>query len=496
MTSYAEFSELCARGNVVPVFETFRADTETPVSVFLKLKDESPYSFLLESIEGGEKLARYSFLGFDPFLIFEITGRQFILKPRHEDVVVLPSLVTPSDHPLEALRKLFAHFRTVRVPGLPRFTGGAVGYFGYETVQLVENVPTPKNDELGIPDAVLMLCDSVLIFDNVLHSLFLVSNAYVPSGAGEEQKKKEYEKACAEIKRLVAVLETTKTSSPKVSVLNNSLEYTVTKDQYCRTVERVKDYIAAGDIFQGVISQRVKQKVDLPPFELYRALRLVNPSPYMYYLNFDGFSIVGSSPEMMVRVENGIVETRPIAGTRRRGLHPQEDARLEQELLHDEKERAEHLMLVDLARNDVGRISNFGSVTVTQFMAVEKYSHVMHLVSAVQGNLRKDVSPIEAMFSCFPAGTLTGAPKIRAMEIISELEPVKRNIYGGAVCYIDFSGNLDSCIAIRTIVAKDGTLYMQAGAGIVNDSKPEREYEETMEKLGANVKAVEMVMNT
>ena len=495
MTSFEEFTGLSGLGNVIPVYDTMPADTETPVSVYLKLLPESPYSFLLESVEGGEKLGRYSFLGFDPFMIFRIEGKKFAIESFHEDVKVLPRLVQNENHPLDALRRIFAHLKTVPVRGLPRLTGGAIGYFGYETVQLVEDIPVDGMDELNIPDSVLMFCDTVVIFDNVKHELFLISNAYVPEDhASSEVLRNEYEKAVAEIARLRKILAKQVTLEQHHARPDGMLEHVMSKQQYCNSVERSKEYIAAGDAFQIVVSQRLKRKAKVTPFDLYRSLRVVNPSPYMYFLNINDFSIIGSSPEMLVRVEQGIVETRPIAGTRRRGDTPDEDRRLEQELLADEKERAEHLMLVDLGRNDLGRISEFGSVTVTQFMTIERYSHVMHIVSSIQGMLRKGMCAIDALYACFPAGTLSGAPKIRAMQIIAELEPVKRGIYGGAVGYIDFSGNLDSCIAIRTIVAKGDTLYFQAGAGIVFDSTPEREYEETLEKLGANLKAFDRLV--
>jgi anthranilate synthase component 1 len=496
MTSFEEFKSRVKQGNVIPVFDTILADTDTPVSVYLKLKDESPYSFLLESVEGGEELARYSFLGYDPFMTFEIHGKSFEIKSLHDDVTVLPTLVNQGDVPLNALRKIFAHFKTVKTEGLPRLSGGAVGFFGYETVQLVEEIPIASKDELGIPDALLMFCDTMLIFDNVLNRVFLVSNGYVPApDMAEALVRKEYDKAVAEIERLKRILKKDIHAEPAMPHANGFLEYEITKDEFLAAVQKGKNYIVEGDIFQVVLSQRLKRKADLPSFDLYRMLRLINPSPYMYYLQLNGFSIIGSSPEMLVRVENGIVETRPIAGTRRRGSSSEEDLRLEEELIHDEKERAEHLMLVDLGRNDIGRISNAGSVQVTEFMSVERYSHVMHIVSNIRGTLRKELSSLDALYSCFPAGTLTGAPKIRAMEIIAELEPVKRNVYGGAIGYIDFTGNLDSCIAIRTIVEKDGTLYFQAGAGIVHDSVPEREYEETLEKLGANLKALDLLVD-
>ncbi|MBI4428057.1 MAG: anthranilate synthase component I [Ignavibacteriales bacterium] len=494
MTAFEQFKNLCTKGNVVPVFDTLLADTETPVSVYLKLKDESPYSFLLESIEGGEKLARYSFLGFDPFMIFEIHGKQFRVTPRHQDVQVAPKLVQGSSHPLDALKNIFAHFKSVSVPGLPRLSGGAVGYFGYESVQLVENVPLHTDDALHVPDAMLMFYDTVVIFDNVMHRLFIVSNAYIPTpDVPDADLRREYTKAVAEIERFKELLKKDIAGALTRHQANGSIIHEFPQKQFFHAVERVKRYIADGDIFQAVLSQKLRRPASVPPFDVYREIRLINPSPYMYFLNMGGFSVIGSSPEMLVRVDRGTVETRPIAGTRRRGATAAEDAVLERELMNDAKERAEHLMLVDLGRNDLGRISEFGSVEVTELMAVERYSHVMHIVSSVKGKLRKDLSAIDALFACFPAGTLTGAPKIRAMEIITELEPSRRGVYGGAVGYIDFSGNLDSCIAIRTIVAKDGILHFQAGAGIVHDSTPEREFQETMEKLAANLKAVEML---
>lgn len=496
MTSFEEFKQYSLGGNVVPVFERLLADTETPVSVYLKIKEASPYSFLLESVEGGEKIGRYSFIGFNPFMKFSLQGTSFAIETFHDDVQVLPSLVKPTDHPLEALKKIFAHVGTVRVPGLPRFSCGAVGYFGYEAVQLVEDVPVQTTDELQIPDAILMFFDVVLVFDNVKHELVLVSNAYLGEKThSEDLLSREYKKAVEEIIKLKALLTQPVKSSPGISTVNGRVEYVTSKSEFCEKVERSKKYILEGDIFQVVLSQRLKQRAQLSPIDLYRTLRVVNPSPYMYFLHLKDFAIVGSSPEMLVRVESGIVETRPIAGTRRRGATEEEDRRLADELLNDEKERAEHLMLVDLGRNDIGRISDFGTVQLSEFMTVEKFSHVMHLVSSIRGRLRKGLTPLDALFACFPAGTLTGAPKIRAMEIIAELEPVKRGLYGGTIAYLDFSGNMDSCIAIRTVVVKDGTLYLQAGAGIVHDSTPEREYEETLEKLAANLKAVELVQS-
>ncbi|HTY11287.1 MAG TPA: anthranilate synthase component I [Bacteroidota bacterium] len=490
MTSFEEFKKLAGSGNIIPIYEELMADTETPVSVYLKLKDESPYSFLLESVEGGEKIGRYTFLGYNPFMVFEIRGRSFTIKPRHPDVHVLPKLVDPSMHPLEALKKIFAHCKTVPVQGLPRFTGGAVGYFGYETIQLLENVPSAKIDLLGVNDATLMFFDTLLVFDAVKRNVSAVANAYVPAGAGEAQLREEYDKAVLEIHRLKTILQKSVSYAVHSSGSIGQLEHLMTRDHFLANVEKAKQYIVEGDIFQVVLSQQMKMEYAGDPFDIYRMLRTVNPSPYLYFLNINGMSIIGSSPELLVRLDNGIVETRPIAGTRRRGATAEEDARLEKELLADEKECAEHLMLVDLGRNDIGRISEYGSVDVTQFMAIEKYSHVMHIVSNVRGKLKKGMSAVDALYSCFPAGTLSGAPKIRAMEIIAELEPSRRGVYGGAVGYLDFSGNLDSCIAIRTIVVNNGAAYFQAGGGIVHDSVPEKEFQESMDKVAATVSAV------
>jgi anthranilate synthase component I len=492
MTSYEEFKALAVGGNIIPVFEELIADTETPVSVYLKVRDESPYSFLLESVEGGEHLGRYSFIGYNPFMIFDIRDKSFSITPRHEDVKVLPGLVTPQMHPLDALKKIFAHCKAVPVHGLPRFTGGAVGYFGYETIRLIEEIPCAPTDELMTEDATLMFFDTLLVFDALKRKVLIIADGYIPENATEEQYAAEYRKATEEILRMKRLLQKP-VPMMMTPVTIGDVEHSMTKDAYCAIVEKAKQYIVEGDIFQVVPSQRLKADFQGDAFNIYRLLRIINPSPYLYYFTLKGLNIIGSSPELLVRVENGEVETRPIAGTRKRGATPSEDALLEQELLADEKERAEHLMLVDLGRNDIGRISEFGSVEVTQFMAIEMYSHVMHIVSNVKGTLKKGLTALDALYSCFPAGTLTGAPKIRAMEIIAELEPVRRGIYGGAIGYVDFSGNLDSCIAIRTIVVKDNVAYFQAGGGVVYDSVPESEYQETLDKMSAPLQAVKQL---
>ncbi|MEX2117062.1 MAG: anthranilate synthase component I [Bacteroidota bacterium] len=494
MTTFEEFKVLCNGGNVVPVYELLPADMETPVSVYQSIRSESAYSFLLESVEGGEHIARYSFLGFDPFMKCTVRGDSLSIETFHDDVRVLPSLVNPSDPPLESLKVLFNHIRTVNIPGLPRLTGGAVGYVGYECVCLVEDVPSAQEDELSIPDAILLFYDTILVFDNLKRQIVLISNAYISDPSMSDiLLREEYDKAVSGIVHLKKLLHERPERARSINTIVGPSLHGLSREEFCSLVDRAKQYIVDGDVFQVVLSQRIRQKAHVDWFDLYRNLRMVNPSPYMYFLHMNDMAIIGSSPEMLVRVEERVVQTRPIAGTRRRGKTKEEDAQLEKELLNDAKERAEHLMLVDLGRNDLGRICDFGSVEVTQLMGVERYSHVMHIVSNIRGTLRKEVSPIDALFACFPAGTLTGAPKIRAMEIIAECEPVRRGIYGGAVVYIDFSGNLDSCIAIRTILAKADELYFQAGAGIVFDSTPEREYDETLEKLGANLRALEML---
>jgi anthranilate synthase component 1 len=494
ITTFEQFLELSKQGNIVPVVDELLADTDTPVSAYLKIRDESEYSFLLESVEGGEKIARYSFLGFNPFMVFDVKGKDFEVRVFKDEFRFIEELLKGDADPIDALKRIFGYFKAVSAHGLPRFSGGAVGYFGYESVQLVEDIPImPSEGE--VPDVLLMFFDSLLVFDNLQRKIFIIVNSFLEKKTADASSLRPvYDQA---VKRMGVVREILEKGihSELSSATADGLRYNIAREVFLRKVERCKEYILDGDIFQVVLSQRVDRNVSLEPFDVYRTLRIINPSPYLYYLKAEGLHIIGSSPEMLVRVEGRTVETRPIAGTRPRGVTPEEDDRLGKELLADEKELAEHLMLVDLGRNDIGRISEFGSVEVSQFMALEKYSHVMHIVSSVRGKLRSDVTPLDALYSCFPAGTLTGAPKIRAMEIIAELEPTKRGIYGGAIGYVDFSGNLDSCIAIRTIVIKDGVARFQAGAGIVADSVPEREYHETLDKLAANLSAVQMLID-
>jgi anthranilate synthase component 1 len=469
--SLQDIAGLRSRGNVIPVYKSIIADLLTPVSAFYKLEKGRPYAFLLESVEGGETIARYSFLGCDPFRI---------CRRRPGD----------SGDFIQDVRQTLGKYRSVKIPGLPPFTGGAVGYFGYDMVRLVENIPDTGRDDLGVDDAVLMFYKTILAFDHVKRQIHIISNVMVDeSGSSIEA---QYSQAVEEIGALEKLLNAPM-EIPAARVTGDGepqVRSNFEKPDYLKAVLQAKEHIAAGDIFQVVLAQRFEVDLKTAPFEIYRALRIVNPSPYMYFLKMPDAAIVGSSPEMLVKVEDGQVHYRPIAGTRPRGADAAEDDALVQELAADEKERAEHIMLVDLGRNDLGRVSRYGTVRVEKLMFIERYSHVMHLVSALKGNLGNDVDRWDTLMACFPAGTVSGAPKVRAMEIIDALEPTRRGVYAGAVLYADFSGNLDSCIAIRTLVARDGKGYIQAGGGIVADSDPEREYMETVNKSRALVRAV------
>jgi anthranilate synthase component 1 len=479
-----EFLKLSKRANLIPVYREFLADFETPLSAFAKI-DKSPFSFLLESVEGGERIARYSFLGSSPSLVF--SNRGSAIEIREGDCV--KKFVTKRD-PIEELKDLLAGYRTLKIKGLPRFSGGLVGFFGYDTVRFIEKLPQKNPDDLKLPESVFMLTDTILVFDHVDHKIKVVSNVHVTG-----DPSKAYDKGVKRIEAIIRLLKSAPTSgtthkdrTPRKA----ALESNVTKAQFEKAVKKAKGYIKAGDIIQVVLSQRLKLKIASKPFRIYRALRSVNPSPYMYYLKLGEFSLVGSSPEIMVRCEDGLVELRPIAGTRPRGSSDAEDAKLMKDLLKDPKEKAEHIMLVDLGRNDIGRVCEYNSLKVSELMTIEKYSHVMHIVSDVSGRIRKGKDIFDVVRATFPAGTVTGAPKVRAMEIIEELENVKRGPYAGSIGYFSFSGNLDSCITIRTILIKGDTAYIQAGAGIVADSVPSREYQETMNKAGALIKAIDM----
>jgi anthranilate synthase component 1 len=492
---YKEFSRLARTATLVPVAKTVAADLRTPVSAFLSIAAREPNAFLLESVEGGEKIGRYTFLGARPYMILRARGRKITLEHNGKTQQQEGSVFKVVDG---LLRK----HTTAAVPGLPPFTAGAVGFFAHDAVRQIEKLPVLAKDDLQIPDCNLMFFDRLLAFDHVRHEIFIIATADVR----QQSPKQAYAQALRDIARIekqlaaplpAKFLRTFKLKSAKPKAGKLKIKESVSKKHFIGTVEKIKEYIMAGDVFQAVPSLRLELEPGVEPLNIYRALRRVNPSPYMYFLRMQGLqsedmTVLGSSPEMLVRVTGRKLEYRPIAGTRKRGRDEAEDRRLEDELRHDEKERAEHVMLVDLGRNDVGRVSDYGTVKVRDLMFVERYSHVMHLVSAVEGTLRADLTPIAALSSCFPAGTLTGAPKVRAMEIIEEVEPVRRGIYGGSVLYADFAGNLDSCIAIRTMLVKGKKAYVQAGAGIVADSVPESEYQECLNNAQALVRAVEL----
>ena len=490
--NFEEFKELAKQGNVIPVYRQLLADTLTPVSAFQKV-EEGDYAFLLESVTGGERIGRYSFVGSRPFMVFRCSGTDVEIT---SEAGVERS---QADDPLEALAELVGRFQTVDIEGLPDFSGGtaglaggAVGYASYDVVRYFEHLPDVPPDTLSLPDLYFMFCDTMLIFDNVANTLKVVSNARL-DGCSE---KAAYDRAVESIQHTIDRLRTPVTTLSDDIVLTDEVERgfssNFSREAYCDAVRKCKEYVAAGDIFQVVLSQRLRTETKARPFHIYRALRAINPSPYMFYLKLGDLKLIGSSPEVMVKVENSTVTLRPIAGTRRRGKTDAEDRALAEELLADPKERAEHVMLLDLGRNDVGRVANYGTVRITEEMVIEKYSHVMHIVSEVAGELQEDKTAFDTLKACLPAGTLSGAPKVRAMEIIDELEPEKRGPYGGAVGYIDFRGNLNTCITIRTIVQKGQDAYVQAGAGIVADSVPEREYEETLNKARGLLKAIEV----
>ncbi|HWF85906.1 MAG TPA: anthranilate synthase component I [Vicinamibacterales bacterium] len=483
ITSFETFKDLARRGTFVPVCKEIVADLLTPVSAFLKIAEHSDYAFLLESVEGGEHVGRYSFLGKDPFLI---------LRARDGKTTIDRGGVTSQSEQsfIDTLRRLMADFRSPFVPDLPRFTGGAVGYLGYGASEWFEPVLGDLGASAdGADQAGFMLFDTVLAFDHVQHRILIVANARITA---DDDLESLYQFACAKIQFLERELERSLSHKRAASSAAVEVRSNYTREDYEAQVRTAKEHISAGDIYQVVLSQRFEADVAADPFTVYRALRHVNPSPYMYFIRMGGVSIVGSSPEMLVRVEGSRVETHPIAGTRPRGRTGEEDMRLAEELKRNEKERAEHVMLVDLGRNDVGRVCEYGSVRVPQFMGLERFSHVMHLTSIVEGKLADDRDRLDALVSCFPAGTVSGAPKVRAMQIIKELEPSGRGIYAGAVGYLDFAGNLDFCIAIRTVIMTNGKAYVQAGAGIVIDSNPAAEYAETHDKARALLRALEL----
>jgi len=485
--SRESFRELAHRGNLIPVYREIIADMETPVSAFQKI-DTGDHSFLFESVEKGNKFARYSFLGASPHLIFQAHGKKITLREGAEQ-----RAYEIADDPLHELERLMAGYRPVPTENLPLFYGGAVGYLGFEAVtQFEPTVPRAKKDDLGVPDAYFFITDTLLIFDHLERRIKIVANAHVTDPTHADRA---YDEAVAKIEEIEARLSRAVPGRllpvfTDVEPLDPAIN--MTRDQYVKMTEAMQEYIRAGDIFQVVPSQRFEVPFDASAIHLYRALRLINPSPYMFILKLGGMALVGSSPELHVRCEEGKVQIRPIAGTRPRGKTPEEDDRLTAELLADPKERAEHVMLVDLARNDVGRVCKFNTVRLTDFMITERYSHVMHIVSNVEGELTPGHSAYDVMRATFPAGTVSGSPKIRAMQIIADMEPTCRGTYAGAVGYFGFSGNLDSCIAIRTVLLKDGKAYLQAGGGLVADSTPLGEYQESINKAKAGLKALAM----
>ncbi|MDO8680914.1 MAG: anthranilate synthase component I [Acidobacteriota bacterium] len=482
-TTFEEFVDLAKRATFVPVCKELVADLLTPVSAFLKIAEHSDYAFLLESVEGGEHVGRYSFLGKDPFLILKSRNGQTVIEKQG----VTSDVATPF---IDTLRELMNSFQSPFVPGLPRFTGGAVGYLGYDTAAWFE--PTVARADAGTADrddAGFMVFDTVLAFDHVQHRILLIANARI---SGDEDLRSLYQFACAKIEFLEGELERALSIKRPAGGEAVKLVSNMSQDAYEGIVKQAKEYIAAGDIYQVVLSQRFEAEVGVDAFTVYRALRHVNPSPYMFFIRMGDRSIVGSSPEMLVRVEGRHAVTHPIAGTRPRGRTDEEDMRLAEELKRNEKEKAEHIMLVDLGRNDIGRVCDYGSVRVSKLMSLERYSHVMHLVSVVEGQLAEGRDRLDALVSCFPAGTVSGAPKVRAMQIINELESTRRGLYAGAVGYLDFAGNLDFCIAIRSILMEGGKAYIQAGGGIVADSNPTAEYQESKDKAGAMMRALEL----
>ena len=482
--TFEAFKEKAKTSNIVPVFREILADTDTPVSAFLKI-DTGADAFLLESVEGGEKWGRYSFLGVRPRMTVRSKGDRV-------ETITPEGVRTVEGDPIEALKGLMERFTAAAVEGLPRFYGGAIGYMGYDMIRHIERLPDTTRADLDLYDMNFVFTDTLLVFDNVEHKIKVVANALIEDGADPEAV---YNGSIEKIDELVDRLRTgTIPPGQSPGLRAPEVASNFKRDDFLRAVEETKRYITEGDIIQAVISQRFSTPLVVPPFDIYRALRVVNPSPYMFFLRLGDLTLVGSSPEILVRVEDDEVTLKPIAGTRRRGRDDEEDRELEEDLLADPKERAEHIMLVDLGRNDVGRVSEPGTVKVSDLMTVERYSHVMHIVSNVTGNLKRGKDSFDALRACFPAGTLTGAPKIRAMEIIEEFEPCKRGVYGGSAGYIGYCGNLDMCIAIRTLVIKDDVVYVQAGAGIVADSVPEKEFEETENKAKGMLKAVSIAM--
>jgi anthranilate synthase component 1 len=484
--SFKEFCRLAKQGNLVPVYQELLMDLETPLSFFKRLERDR-YAFLLESVEGSERWARYSFVGTRPHRIFKAQGG------RVEIIEGVKKRTLTTARPLDALGELLGAYRPVPLPGLPPFVGGALGYVAYDAVTELYNIADEKSAPLAAPEIFFIFVQTVIAFDNLKHTIKVIDNVRTDNSTG---LRESYDQAVARIQSVIDSLkkkprgiEPRDLTAPSGT---RKFRSNLSRREFHQVVNRAKEYIRAGDIIQAVLCQRLETETDTDPFEIYRALRVINPSPYMYYLELEDLRVIGSSPETMVRLTNGIIELRPIAGTRRRGGTPEEERMLEADLLADPKERAEHIMLVDLGRNDVGRVAETGSVEVNELMAIERYSHVIHIVSNVRGRLAGGKSALDLFVSTFPAGTVSGAPKIRAMQIINELEPEKRGLYAGAIGYFGYNGNLDTCIVIRTIVMKGQKVFINAGAGIVADSDPEAEYQETLNKARAMLKAVEL----
>jgi anthranilate synthase component I len=484
---FREFQRLAKQGNLIPLYDILPADLLTPVSAYLRIAQGARYSFLLESVEGGEKIARYTFAGAHPEEVFRYASGACVMEGRDR-------VVWEEKDPVSFLRTRMERYRPVRVSGLPPLIAGAIGYFSYDMVRLIERLPRHLKDQIGLYDAMLMFYQGLIAFDHVRHRLWIVRNVFTE---GPGTLKSKYNAAVREIRETRALLEqpvaAETPAKKKTSSRARPLKVTSNfgRAEYQAAVNKCKNYIRAGDIFQVVLSQRFSAKTKAAPFDVYRELRALNPSPYLFFLQMNDIHVIGSSPEMLVKVQGRDVFYRPIAGTLPRGKDEAEDHRFEKQLLASEKERAEHIMLVDLGRNDLGRVCEYGSVKVEQLMTVERFSHVMHIVSTLRGKLREDVDCFDALMACFPAGTVSGAPKVRAMEIIEELERARRGIYAGGVLYMDFAGNLDSCIALRTMVMKNGVAYVQAGGGIVADSTPQGEYQESVNKSRALLTALE-----
>lgn len=483
--TFNEFQDLTTENQTVPVYKRILSDLLTPVAAWVHLSQKAEYAFLLESVEKGAQYARYSYVGINPKKILVHKNGQTTFIEKGETTL----LDTPF---LQVLRETQSQYKMVKLPGIPAFTGGLVGYLGYETIAWVENTPTHDKSDLKVPDSVFMLFEDMIAFDHLKGSALIMSNVNVDRNT---DLKVQFDAAHVRIDTIGEMLHSDIDYQTPIQVEKSHVSSNFDQDSFKTAVLKAKDYIREGDIFQLVLSQRFQRQTSVEPVTLYRALRTINPSPYMFHLKLKDFDIIGASPELLVKVDDGTVEVRPIAGTRHRGKTDAEDSALAEDMLNDEKECAEHLMLLDLGRNDVGRVSELGSITIPENMIIENYSHVMHIVSSVKGKLAKDKNIFDALMSCFPAGTVTGAPKIRAMEIIYELEQDRRDIYAGAVGFFDFAGNINTCITIRTMIMKDQTVYFQSGAGIVHDSDPMSEYEETVNKAKAIMAAIDFAEN-